>query len=76
MADANGEMGRVRRVNGREVPTDFTDDEVTVAEALYALTWTDAKPDAPPDWHHQFGWWQCVLAARTAVAALSGGTGQ
>jgi hypothetical protein len=46
--------------------------ERRIADALFAETWIDYAPDQPtPDWHHQFQWWQAVLAARIAAKTVS-----
>jgi hypothetical protein len=55
-----------------QTPPGLSADEMRVAEALYADTWTTPKAENGPDWHHRLAWWQCVFAARIAVAALSG----
>lgn len=58
-------------------PDYWTDLHETIAQALYAQTWTEPKDDDPhPDWHRNFQWWQCVFAAKVVAEALAHNDGE
>lgn len=51
--------------------SEWTDLHETIAQTLYADTWTDPKDNDPnPEWHHRFQWWLAVHAARLLVPVL------
>lgn len=50
--------------------------KTTIARAMHEITWTRHLRPSDPEWHHQFRWWQTILAADVIAPAIDKLAGQ